>query len=143
MNKVSFPKTSFLFSAAVLVVLTGCVGYVDRPGEAVYVEPAPVVIEQDDYVYYPGYQMYYGTRSHRYYYQEGRSWVARPAPRGVSVSVLATMPSVSVDFHDRPSAHHAEVIRSYPRDWKPARREEVRPEGHREDHRDERREDRK
>ena len=139
MNNNLFPKlgaTGFMLGAALMVTLTGCVGYSDHPhSRNVYVEPAPVVfVEVDDYVYYPRYQMYYGSRTHQYYYQDGRSWVARPAPRGVSVNVLYSSPSVAVDFHDRPSAHHAEVIRSYPKHWTPPGADRGRKEGQRDDH---------
>ena len=103
---------------------SGCVGYVDRPpARTVYVspppQPQPVIIEQDDYVYYPAYQVYYGSRSHLYYYQEGRTWVSQPRPRGVSVNVLLSAPSVQVAFHDRPATHHSEVVRAYPKHWTP------------------------
>ena len=127
--------------AALLSLVTGCVGYVDSPrAGSVYVEPAPVrtvVIEQDDYVYYPRYRMYYGNRSHHYYYQEGSSWVARPAPRGVSVGVLFSSPSVMVDFHDRPAAHHAQIIRTYPKNWKPSGGNPGHREGQKEDRQEE------
>ena len=110
----------FILPAALLIPLTGCVGYVEQlRGHYAYVAPAPVLIEQDDFVYYPRYGMYYGNRSHRYYYQDGRSWVARPSPRGVSVDVLFSSPSVALDFHDGPAAHHAQVVRSYPKHWTP------------------------
>jgi len=119
---------------------TGCVYHEDRPrAGTVYVEPAPVqtVFIEDDYVYYPRYRMYYGSRSHSYYYQDGPSWVARPAPRGVSVNVLFSSPSVVVDFHDRPALHHSQVIQTYPKNWKPAPgnhgHKEIQQDNHRED----------
>ena len=101
-----------------LLTLTGCVGYVEGPRAGVYVEPAVQVdtgfVEQDDYVYYPDYQMYYGSRSRRWYDREGSSWVARPEPREVSVDVLRSSPSVRMDFHDSPAHHHSEVVQKYP-----------------------------
>ena len=62
---------------------------------------------QDDYVYYPNYECYYSVSRHQYAYREGNAWVARPAPRGVSVNVLLASPSVKMDFHDSPAQHHA------------------------------------
>ena len=62
-------------------------GYVDGPRAGVYVAP-PVVVVQDDYVYYPDYEVYYSSSRHQYAYLEGGAWVSRPAPRGVSVNVL-------------------------------------------------------
>ena len=97
-----------------LGTLTGCVAYVDRPPQgSVYMAP-PVVVVEDDYIYYPDYEIYYSSSRHQYAYLEGRAWVSRPAPRGVSVNVLFASPSVRMDFHDSPEHHHAEVVRQYP-----------------------------
>ena len=107
-------KAGYVLGAVFLLALTGCVAYVDRPPQgSVYVAP-PVVVVQDDYIYYPDYEVYYSSSRHQYAYQEGRAWVSRPAPRGVSVDVLFASPSVRMDFHDSPEHHHAEVVRQYP-----------------------------
>ena len=125
MNKTKNSKIRFVFGAAVLTALTGCVGYVDRPAHAqVYAAPPPVYVEpvvvvQDDYVYYPSYQVYYSSSHHNYIYLEGRSWVTRPSPPRVSVDVLFASPSVSLDFHDAPSLHHSRVVQQYPKQWSP------------------------
>jgi hypothetical protein len=111
-------KVGFVLCAALLGTLTGCVGYVDGPRTGVYVAP-PVVVVQDDYIYYPGYQVYYSSSRHEYAYREGRTWVSRPAPRGVSVDVLLASPSVRMDFHDSPANHHAAVVKQYPKNWAP------------------------
>jgi hypothetical protein len=112
-------KAGFVLGAALLVTLTGCVGYVEGPRAGVYVAP-PVVEIQDDYVYYPNYEVYYSSSRHQYAYREGNAWVARPAPRGVSVNVLMASPSVRMDFHDSPANHHAAVVKQYPKNWKPS-----------------------
>ena len=120
-NKKLFFKTDkvgFVLCAALLGTLTGCVGYVDGPRAGYYAEPSVAVV-QDDYVYYPGYQVYYSSSRHQYAYQEGRAWVSRPAPRGVSVNVLLASPSVRMDFHDSPAQHHAAIVRQYPKNWAP------------------------
>jgi hypothetical protein len=106
-----------MFGAALLSVLTGCVGYVDGPPPAAYVQSEVVV--SDDYVYYPAYQVYYSGSRRQYVYREGSAWVSRPAPPHVSVGVLFASPSVRVDFHDAPAAHHAAVVQTYPRNWTP------------------------
>ncbi len=104
--------------ATLLGTMTGCIGYVDGPRAGIYAEPAVQVdagfVVEDDYVYYPDYQMYYGSRSHRWYNREGSSWVAYSAPRGVSVDELRGSRSVRMDFHDSPEHHHSEVVRQYP-----------------------------
>jgi hypothetical protein len=118
-----FFKVGFLSGAMLLVTLTGCVGYVDGPSAGVYAAPPAVetsVVVQDDYVYYPDYQIYYSSSRHQYAYLDGGAWVSRPAPRGVSVDVLLASPSVKMNFHDSPANHHAEIIRQYPKNWKPS-----------------------
>jgi len=120
-GKRLFSKTNqagFVLGAVLLATLTGCVGYVDGPRAGVQAEPYAVVAV-DDYVYYPGYEVYYSSSRRQYAYREGNAWVARPAPRGVSVDVLHASPSVKMDFHDSPAQHHAAVVKQYPKNWAP------------------------
>jgi hypothetical protein len=120
-NKKLFFKTDkvgFVLCAALLGTLTGCVGYVDGPRAGIYAEPSVAVV-QDDYVYYPGYEVYYSSSRHQYAYREGNAWVSRSAPRGVSANVLMASPSVRMDFHDSPAQHHAAVVKQYPKNWSP------------------------
>ena len=92
MNKTKNSTIGFILGTAVLSLLAGCVGYVDGPRGEVYA-PAPAELReegvsvQDDYVYYPAYRVYYSSYRHQYVYQDGRSWVSRPAPPHVSVNV--------------------------------------------------------
>lgn len=125
MNRTKHSKIGFAFGIALLGVLTGCVGYVDgprhsrgyAPAAGVYVDAGVAI--HDDYVYYPGYQVYYSSSQRQYIYQDGRSWVSRPAPPRVSVDVLFASPSVNVDFHDSPAIHHSTVVHTYPKNWTP------------------------
>jgi hypothetical protein len=101
-------------ATGLMLLQAGC--YVQSQPGYRYVAPAPQVIIQDDYVYYPEYEVYYSNTRHDYVYRDGRSWVTRPQPpRGWAQSSL----SVNMSFHDAPERHHAEVIRTYPRNWKP------------------------
>jgi hypothetical protein len=118
-------KIGLVLCAALLGALTGCVSHHGGPphGNA-YAPPPPVyvdsgVVVQDNYVYYPGYQVYYSSNRRQYIYQDGRSWVSRPAPPRVSANVLFASPSVRLDFHDSPAIHHATVVRQYPKNWAP------------------------
>ncbi len=111
-------KVGLVLSVALLGALTGCVGYVEGPRARVQVEPYAFAA-QDDYVYYPNYECYYSVSRHQYAYREGNAWVARPAPRGVSVNVLLASPSVKMDFHDSPAQHHTAVVKQYPKNWAP------------------------
>ncbi len=124
-----------MLSAAFLTTLTGCVGYVDGPRASVSVA-APVVVVEDDYVYYPDYEIYYSSSRHQYYWPEGGAWVVRPAPRGVSVDVLFASPSVRMNFHDAPANHHAEIIRQYPKHSAPPNRNQEQKENRKDDQRD-------
>jgi hypothetical protein len=111
-------KAGCVLGAVLLLTLTGCVAYVDGPRAGIQVEPY-VFVAQDDYVYYPGYEVYYSSSRRQYAYLEGGAWVSRPAPRGVSVNVLLASPSVRMDFHDSPAHHHATMVQKYPRNWAP------------------------
>jgi hypothetical protein len=110
-----------MMSAVALISLTGCVGYVDRPGAAVYMAPPVLAVGvQDNYVYYPSYGIYFNSYRNQYAYQDGGVWVSRPEPIGVSADVLLASPSVRMDFHDSPANHYAEMARLYPRNWAPS-----------------------
>jgi hypothetical protein len=77
-----------------------------------------MVVAQDDYVYYPGYETYYNQNRREYVYREGNAWVRTPQPRGVALNVLVASPSVRLDFHDSPEQHHPTVVQQYPKNWK-------------------------
>lgn len=79
---------------------------------------ASVVVYEDDYDYYPGYEVYYSRNRREYVYRDGSQWVRRPEPSGITLDVLLATPSVRVDFHDSPERHHDSVVRRYPRNWK-------------------------
>lgn len=109
--------------AMVLPFLSGCTSgpehrhaRVRSPSVHVQTE----VIVADDYVYYPAHEVYYSRNRQRYVYRDGRNWVTRSAPPRVAIDVLFASPSVRVDFHDSPARHHAKVIKTYPRSWRPA-----------------------
>ena len=81
---------------------------------------APAVVIQDDYVYYPSYGIYFNSHRHQYASLVDGAWVLQPAPQGVSVEVLLASPSVNMDWHDSPERHHAEMLKKYPKNWKPS-----------------------
>jgi len=146
MTKRSFRRSDlagFVVGAALLTMLAGCItegsrqarGYQGRPG----VQVQTSVAFQDDYDYYPGYEVYYSRNRHEYVYRDGNAWVRRPQPRGITVDMLLATPSVRLDFHDSPEQHHSNVVRSYPRTWKqPAQKN-----NDKDDHRDDKNDDRK
>jgi hypothetical protein len=136
MKRTLSAKIGFVFGAALLGALTGCVEspqhghvYAQAPAYA----PGEVVV-RDDYIYYPSYQVYYSSNRRQYVYLDGRSWVTRPAPPRVSADVLFTSPSVRLDFHDSPSIHHATVVRQYPKHWAPPGSGHGKKNGHGDDH---------
>ena len=121
-------KTKSVLNAVICLcstvgTLAGCIGYTSQgrggSGYGAHSGVAATVVMQDDYVYYPGYDLYYSSNRRQYVYQDGGAWVSRPTPRGVSVDVLFASPSVRMDFHDSPERHHAEVVKQYPRNWAP------------------------
>jgi hypothetical protein len=117
--------TGLLAGAAFMTAFTGCDTddtsrrgrYRDRDRANVHGH-ASVAVYEDDYDYYPGYEVYYSRNRREYVYRDGRQWVRRPEPSGVSLDILLAAPSVRVDFRDSPERHHDSVVRSYPRNWK-------------------------
>lgn len=115
-----------LISGAALMTafgLTAC-GQQGMSQPGAYQPPGPVqaqavVVLQDDYVYYPQYEVYYSSSRHQYGYRDGNAWAWRPAPPNISLNVMLASPSVHMDFHDSPERHHATVVRSYPKNWHP------------------------
>jgi len=114
--KAYFPTPTaaiLLLALAAGINLTGCSttssGYYGR-GNAV------TVVEPDDYIYYPGYELYYSNRRHYYLYRDRDRWIsAQRPPRYWNRNA----PYVRMEFHDSPERHHAEIVRSYPRNWRP------------------------
>jgi hypothetical protein len=112
----------FGFCAALLLALTSCVdSNTNRPAQgSVHVVPPGGVtsfVVQDEYIYYPTYQVYYSNNRHQYEYWQDHAWVSKPAPPGIPVAVLRASPSVKMDFHDSPENHYAEVVQKYPKNW--------------------------
>jgi hypothetical protein len=123
MKRTLFPVTTGLLAgAAFLLLLSGCytngsvrsTGYQGRA--AGHSEVA--VTYEDDFDYYPGYEVYYSRNRNEYVYRDGNAWVRRPQPNGVSLDVLLASPAVRMDFRDAPELHHDTVVRSYPKNWK-------------------------
>ena len=142
--------TSLVSGAALLAALTGCnksqpeIQYVAAPAQAAAPTPTavvqvqPTIVLQDDYIYYPAYEVYFSSSRHQYVYRDGNAWVTRAAPPRISVDVLFASPSVRLDFHDAPALHHEGIIRTYPRNWAPPGRGRGNPD-ERKDERKERR----
>jgi hypothetical protein len=117
----------FVLGVALMVALTRCAGNANGQVTAAsgginvtspVVVPPPLL--QDDCVYYPNYSIYYNSSLHQYVYLQDGAWVSTSAPRGVPVAVLLASPSVSMDFHDSPEKHHAEMEHKCPKNWAPA-----------------------
>jgi len=106
--------TALMGAAALLILLTGCdtegSGRVTLYGGSTGYAQSSVSFE-DDYDYYPGYEVYYSRNRREYVYRDGDQWVRRSEPRDVSINVLLAMPSIRLDFHDSPERQHDNVVR--------------------------------
>ncbi|MEO6993863.1 MAG: hypothetical protein ABI273_09560 [Lacunisphaera sp.] len=123
-------RAALLLGIGALAFLAGC--YTGPERTSYRASGSGTVIVQDDYDYYPGDEVYYNNTRHVYVYREGNSWVNRPQPPH---GWVRNAPSVRVDFHDAPERHHADVVKSYPRNWRPAqpqaqRAKDNRPDDH-------------
>ncbi len=101
-----------------------------------------VVVEQDEYDYYPGYEVYYSRSRREYVYREGNTWVRRPQPQGVHLNVLVASPSVHLAVQGAPEQHHGVVAKKYPKNWKRSDRDDDKDD-RRDDKRDRRDDDRR
>jgi hypothetical protein len=122
-----FPAAGLLLilaGSALSLTLAGCY----EPAGRVNVSAA-AVIGEDDYVYYPGSEVYYSPRLHYYYYREGGAWVHRPQPPKVWVH---DAPSVNIHLKERPEQHHPDIVKQYPHNWHPP----VKPSDEHHDHDD-------
>lgn len=110
-----------LAGPALLIFVAGCAAenpsrhtaYWGRPTERGQAK----VAFADGYDYYPRYEVYHSRHRREYVYREGNHWVRRSEPRGVAIDVLHSAPSVRVNFRDSPAPHHADVARSFPKNW--------------------------
>jgi hypothetical protein len=107
--------------AAVLLAGAGCAGFPQVGTGAHHPTPAQVQAAmqwQDHYLYFPGYEIYYNRTQGSYVYLTGQGWVEQfTPPTEVDLQALLASPHVETNFHDSPSAHHARMIREYPRNW--------------------------
>jgi hypothetical protein len=117
--------TGAVAGVALLATLAGCVAtpVAQNPRYGTR-SPAPVQVVQvyqqpDDFDYYPAYEVYYSRNRREYVYRDRGTWVRGPEPRGVSLSLMLASPAVRVDFHDSPDRHHENIVRTYPRHWRP------------------------
>lgn len=148
----SLAAATGVLAGAALLLLTGCEtdgsARVTLSGDRPHGYGTATVIIEDDYDYYPGYEVYYSRNRREYVYRDGNSWVRRSQPSGVSINVLLAAPSVRVDFRDSPERHHDSVVRSYPRNWsrpdaKVVVRQEPRQDNRQVNKQDDRRDDKK
>lgn len=126
---------TFATAAVIAGLLSGNAAHAQDLHASINVNVAPTVAPntfdaKDDYVYYPAQNVYYSKHHHRYAYIKNNAWVTAATPPGVTVEALQAAPSVNLDFHDSPALHHADIVKKYPRDWKPEHRDERRDDRH-------------
>jgi len=131
---VSFNYSLHCVAGLACLGLLAVAGCVVEPDGRVYaapivVAPAPVVVVESDLIYYPGYEVYYDPGARLYWYSRGGAWVTDRAPPGISVDVLLASPSIHTGFRDSPQNHHADIVRQYPRNWRPNGRGPAGPGG--------------
>jgi len=122
-KKTNSSKIGLVFCLALAAALCGC-SHSDHSHHHshAYSAPPPVYVEgaiRDGYIYYPSYQVYYSSSRRQFIYRDGRTWVARSSPPGISVRTLLASPSVRLNFYDAPEIHHDRVVKQYPKNWKP------------------------
>ena len=108
-------RIGFALSAVLLTMLTGCASNGERSQANATFETPPVVKIQDDYTYYPDYQIYYNNTRHEYVYLENGSWLSQPNPPRVSAGVVQASRAEKLAPGDFPAHHRATlVVRQHP-----------------------------
>ena len=113
---------SCLLGAVLLGTLSQSAGNAQAQSVGIVINPpvvvaAPPVVAQNDYLYYPGYAIYYNRYQHQYAYYNGDAWVWTLAPQGVALDDLLASPSVHMDFHDSLEKHHKDMLQRYPKNF--------------------------
>ncbi|MEJ1971619.1 MAG: hypothetical protein WDM96_03685 [Lacunisphaera sp.] len=116
LSRARFPVAGLLFALAGLAGSLTLAGCYETSGSGRVSVGATGVIGEDDYVYYPGSEVYYSPTHRYYYYRDGNAWVHRPQPPKVWAH---NAPSVNVHFKDNPERHHSDTVRQYPHNWHP------------------------
>ncbi len=94
---------------------------------------------EDDYDYYPRYEIYYSRHRNEYIYRDASAWVRRSDLQGITLAMLESGPVVRMDFHDSPEFHHSGIVQRFPRNWEQPGRNHNDKNRHRDDERDEKR----
>lgn len=128
-----FPHAAAAGGLIALLALAGCASGDTRSGyyqnsQIGYDTRSSNVSYEDDYDYYPGYEVYYARSRHEYVYRDGNRWVRSNSYPRANSQVLLSAPSVRVEFRDSPERHHDTVVRRYPHDWRQDRDHDGRPD---------------
>lgn len=119
------PHFSLAAGATGLLLISILAGCSSEPRSGYYTERQVgydnrrnTVVYEDDYDYYPGYEVYYARTRREYVYRDGDRWVRSTTYPRANSQILLSSPSVRVEFRDSPERHHDSVTRRYPRDWR-------------------------
>jgi hypothetical protein len=145
MTKNSCFATGLITGSFLLTALTGCFTAGSGPSSHSSTPPTgqASLLQEDDYDYYPRYEIYYSRRRNEYVYRDANAWVRRSDLQGITLAMLQSGPMVRMPFHDSPELHHGSIVQSFPRNWEqsgPPRTDQNQP---REDQRGENKGDRK
>ena len=137
MTKNPFLSAGLLAGSVLLTVLTGCVTAGSGPSSHYPTRPAvqASLMIEDDYDYYPRYEIYYSRRRNEYVYRDVNAWVRRSDLRGITLAMLDSGPVVRMDFHDSPEFHHGSIVQSFPRNWEQSGQKHDDKNNHRDDKR--------
>jgi len=114
-----FLPAGVIAGTCLLAALTGCTSAGSGPSSHYPARPAvqATLMIDDDYDYYPRYEIYYSRRRNEYVYRDANAWVRRSDLRGITLAMLDSGPVVHMDFHDSPEFHHGSIVQSFPRNW--------------------------
>ncbi len=119
MTKYPLLPAGLIAGSCLMAALTGCMTAGSGPSSHYPTRPAVQASLglEDDYDYYPRYEIYYSRRRNEYVYRDANAWVRRSDLRGITLAMLQSGPVVRMPFHDSPEFHHGSIVQSFPRNW--------------------------
>lgn len=143
MTKNPLLPAGLLAGTVLLTALAGCMTAGSGRSARYPTRPAvqATLMVEDDYDYYPRYEIYYSRRRNEYVYRDANAWVRRSDLQGITLAMLESGPVVRMDFHDSPEFHHGSIVQSFPRNWEQPGHQRDGKNHHRDEKRDEKKDD--
>jgi hypothetical protein len=73
-----------------------------------------------NFIFYPGYRLYFGRQNQLYHYPPHDGWAAQPESEGINIDIFGGSPTVRAESDDAPPFHPSTDMRQYRPIWSSA-----------------------